>query len=76
MRAKYINENLIGKRLKELRDEKSLTLVELQNEVGYSHSIISRWERGIYIPNVFAVIALSDFFGVSTDFILCKTDFA
>jgi len=70
----YLTQNLIGSRIKELRLEKNATLAKMQEATGFSHSIISRWERGIYIPNAFGIIALADYFGVTTDYILCRTD--
>ncbi|MCL2370350.1 MAG: helix-turn-helix domain-containing protein [Firmicutes bacterium] len=74
LRKKYVDNNLIGNRLKELRAEKGLTLVELANQIGVTHTIISRWERSVYIPSVFAVVALAEFFDVTTDYLLCKTN--
>jgi len=69
-KAEYLSNNLIGSRLFDLRKKKGVTLIEIQECTGYSHSIISRWERGIYTPNVFALIALAEYFEVTTDYIL------
>jgi len=69
-KREYLNSNLIGNRLFELRKKKGDTLVEMENAIGHSHSIISRWERGIYIPSVFALVALAEYFEVTTDYLL------
>lgn len=61
-------------RLKELRMEKKLSTRELGNKIGCSHIAISRWERGIKKPNVDNLIALSCYFGVSTDYLLGLED--
>jgi len=56
--------------LKELRQEKCLTHKELAEKVGFSKAIIGFWESGKYEPTGKALIALSIFFNVSTDFLL------
>jgi len=69
-KAEYLSNNLIGQRLFELRKKKNVTLLQMQEGVGHSHSIISRWERSLYTPNVFALIALAEYFEVTTDYLL------
>jgi len=57
-------------RLKDLREEKELTQVELAEGIGTKHSSISRWERGLQEPSLSYIIKLSRFFGVTTDYLL------
>ena len=64
-----------AKKLKELRKEKNISLIQLENAVGISKSSISDWENGKSIPNAKAVVALAKFFEVSTDYLLGLTDF-
>lgn len=60
-----------GQKLKALRYEKKLTLKELANLLGYdSHSYISELESGKKSPSIEIVIALSNFFRVTTDQLL------
>lgn len=66
--------NNFSKRLKELRLEKNLTLVELAAETKLSRSAIQQWENNLRVPNVNAVITLAKFFGVTTDFLLGVED--
>ena len=68
------NTTTIGSRIKELRTTKGVTLAVLGGSIGYSHAIISRWERSVYTPNAYGIIALAKYFGVSCDYILCVTD--
>ena len=56
-------------RLKELREEKGLSQVQLANEVGLSHSAISFWELNMRDPKLQAVITLAKYFNVSLDYI-------
>ena len=61
-------------RIKELRSEYNLTLDELAEELDISKSTISRYENNIRIPNADFVKKVSDFFNVSSDYILGKTN--
>ena len=63
------------KRFKELRDEKSISLNELAKVLGVNKSTISRWEKGEQKPGFDAIIAISKFFNVPSDYILGITDF-
>ena len=64
-----------GKRLKDLRKERGLTLVELANEVNIGKSIISLWEQDKCQPSLDKVIALADFFDVSLDYLAGRRDY-
>lgn len=57
-------------RLKELRKQKGLTLVELGKEVNLANNTLSRYERGIREPNISMLIKLADYFNVSVDYLI------
>lgn len=59
--------------LKALRKERSLTQSQLADKLGVSQSNIAEWESGKKNPNLESLIALSDFFSVSIDFLLGRT---
>lgn len=60
-----------GRKLKKLRRCKGMTLKELATQLGYdSHSYISELESGRKSPSIEIVVALSRFFGVTTDQLL------
>ena len=61
-------------RLKELRNEKSLSQSQLANATGLSQSAIAFWETGQRIPNAQAIIILARYFGVTTDYLLGEED--
>ena len=61
-------------RLKELRTEKGLTLIQLSKATNLSKSAISAWEVGSRTPNAEAIITLAKYFNVSTDYLLGVTD--
>ena len=60
--------------LKELRTEKGLTQGELASNLGITQDSISLWEKGKRLPDTQYIVRLSDFFGVSTDYLLGRSD--
>ena len=65
---------VFAKRLKELRKEKDLTLVKLEEATGVSKSTLNDLENGKRMPNAQVVATLAKFFEVTTDYILGLTD--
>lgn len=61
-------------RLKELRLDKHLSQTELAKILEVSQSAITKWECGRTEPTASALIKLSGYFGVSTDFLLGLKD--
>lgn len=66
---------LFSERLKELRLEKKLSQSEVGKIVNMSKMAISHWESGHSEPSIAQLIELSNFFGVSVDFLIGKTTF-
>ena len=64
----------IGVRIKELRIEKDAKQSVVAKAIGYSDSILSEWERGMKQPTASAIIELSRYFAVSTDYLLGLND--
>lgn len=62
-------------RLKDLRKELNLNLRQLEKAIGFSRSIISRWENCQNEPTLSAIIALCNFFNVSADYLLGLSDY-
>ena len=67
-------KSTFAERLKELRQERELKQAELAKEVDISLSIISMYENGLRKPGMDAIIALSNYFNVSTDYLLGLED--
>lgn len=63
------NINRIGKRIAELRKSKGLTQEELATRLCITAQAISKWERGIGLPDVTIFPALADALGVSVAFL-------
>lgn len=60
-------ENKFKDNLKELRTERKLGQVELAKAIGVSKGVISLWENGLREPNMYSLIILAKYFGVSID---------
>lgn len=60
--------------LKELRLEKAISQAKLAEILGLTQDSISLWEKGKSLPATPYLIKLADFFGVSTDYLLGRSD--
>ena len=60
----------IGKLIKELRKEKGLTQEQLGEMIVVSFKSVSKWERGITIPDIGNINELSKILGISSDELL------
>lgn len=67
-------ENKFAGNLKNLRMEKGIGQVELAKQIGVSKGIISLWENGLREPNMFSLIMLAKYFGVSIDYLVGLED--
>ncbi|HZK57706.1 MAG TPA: helix-turn-helix transcriptional regulator [Clostridia bacterium] len=61
-------------RIKQLRQEKGLKQDELAKEFGIAQQTISNYEKGIREPDITTLKNMADFFDVSLDYLLGKTD--
>jgi len=61
-------------RLSNLRHEKNLTLDDLANKIGTTKSTISRYENGMRQPKQDILEALANYFEVTTDYLLGRTN--
>lgn len=65
---------MLGKRIKELRLEKGLTLKQLGKMLNLGESTMSMYESGKRSPDYNTLLKLSEIFNVSTDYLLGKTE--
>ena len=59
-------------RIKLLANEKGLTIAELERILGFGNNIISKWDKSI--PRSDKLEKLADYFNVSTDYLLGRTE--
>lgn len=65
---------MIGNRLKQLREELNIKQDELAKKISVSTSTIGMYETNKREPNNEITIKLADFFNVSVDYLLGKSD--
>ena len=63
-----------AERLKELREEKGLSALALSKAVLINNRNIGRWEKSQFDITSDNLIKLADFFDVTTDYLLGRTD--
>lgn len=63
-----------GKKLRSLREEKRLSQVELSKKLNVTSQALSQYELGKRIPDAEMIIRIADFFDVSVDYLLDRTN--
>lgn len=61
-------------RLKQLRKDAGHTQLAVQMKTGIEQALISKYESGERTPPTETLQILADFYKVSIDYILCRTD--
>ena len=61
-------------RLKDLREDKDLRQEDVAEILGISQTVYSRYERGFQTISVIHLLRLADYYKVSTDYILGRTN--
>ena len=61
-------------RLKDLREDKDLRQEDVAEILGISQTVYSRYERGFQTIPVVHLLKLADYYQVSTDYILGRTN--
>lgn len=64
----------LGKRLKELREENSFTLEYVATKLNTTKTSIARYEKNDREPKSEMLTALANFYNVSVDYLLGRTD--
>ncbi|MDO4380801.1 MAG: helix-turn-helix transcriptional regulator [Clostridia bacterium] len=60
--------------LRLLRKSRGYTQIAVQMKTGIEQALLSKFETGERIPPTETLITLADFYNVSIDYILCRTD--
>ena len=64
----------MGDRLKQLRKARGLTQLAVQMKTGIEQALLSKFENGERVPPTETLVKLADFYEVSVDYLLCRTD--
>lgn len=65
-----MNQIKIGKFISECRKKANLTQMQLAEKLGITDKAISKWERGISLPDVSIMLELCDVLGISVNELL------
>lgn len=60
--------------LKLLRKQAGYTQIAVQMKTGIEQALLSKFENGERIPPTETLVRLAEFYNVSIDYILCRTD--
>lgn len=65
-----MDQERIGKYIKDIRKKNGLTQQELADKLGVSFQAVSKWERGICLPDIYILREISKLFSVNIEDIL------
>ncbi len=60
--------------LKKLRKERRMTQIAVQMATGIDQALLSKYETGDRTPTTENLVILADLYGVSIDYLLCRTE--
>ena len=60
--------------LKKLRKSRNKTQLQIQMATGIEQALLSKFENGVRVPPTESLIKLADYYGVSIDYILARTE--
>ncbi|MFT8312566.1 MAG: helix-turn-helix transcriptional regulator [Sporolactobacillus sp.] len=66
--------NTLGSRIRFLRDEKSVSQLEMARQLNISNAQLSRYESGDRKPDPEMIVQIADYLRVSTDYLLGRTE--
>lgn len=61
-------------RLKEMRKIKKISQIKLQMDTGIEQALISKYENNVRIPTTETLIIFAEYFNVSIDYLLYRTE--
>ena len=70
-----MKKSKFGEILKILRQERNITQGELAKVLCCSQSMLTRWENGECEPTAPFILAVSEYFNVSADFLLGRKEY-
>ncbi|WP_423230979.1 helix-turn-helix domain-containing protein, partial [Clostridium botulinum] len=61
-------------RLKGLREDRDLTQDQIANILKITRSAVANYENGIREPDISLLVKIADYFNISLDYLLCRTN--
>lgn len=69
-----MDRKIFSQRLKELRTSNSLTMVDIADALHINKTSVFTWESTKTIPSTEKLIELADYFNVSLDYLVGRSD--
>ena len=69
-----IDRKVFASRLYSLRNKSGLTQKQLGEKLGAIKQTVNNWERCVSVPSLDIAAALADFFDVSIDYLVGRSD--
>ncbi|QTD41945.1 helix-turn-helix domain-containing protein [Sporosarcina sp. Te-1] len=66
--------SILGTRIKKLREHEGIQQIDFAKKIGVSNVVLSRYESGERKPDYDVLQKIADFFGVTTDYLLGRTE--
>ncbi|MBR6001171.1 MAG: helix-turn-helix transcriptional regulator [Oxalobacter sp.] len=63
----------LSSRIKELREERKISVKKFAADIGVSDVIVYRWQSGEAVPNLTTAIRIADYFCISLDSLVGRT---
>ena len=57
-----------------LLQSRNVSSYKLTKDTGIDNGLISKWRNGLQLPSAESLVKLADYFDVSTDYLLGRTD--
>ena len=68
------DKDIFAEKLSKLRKQNNISTISLSKEIGLSKQAISQFEKAANYPHVNTLTALADYFDVSIDYLVGRTD--
>ena len=66
---------MIGSMISKIRKEKGISQATLAKALGVSYAVVCYWETDRSEPTAVNIVKIADFFSVSADYLLGRTDY-
>lgn len=61
---------MLNERIRELRNIRGISQIQLANKLGVTKQSVSNWENDNILPSIEMLVKIANFFEVSTDYLL------
>lgn len=67
-------KSIISKNIADLRKKSNMTQAELSERLYYSNKAVSKWERGVSVPDADVLFQIAELFGVDIKYLFIEHD--